>query len=199
VRRREFLAASVAVSAGCLKDQDGPTGSDPVEAFGTELSRGSSEPVEASATTDRSFESDGDGVVVRQDGDERRLDEKDWKRDLCHGRALLELRDTLERRIGVGNYAYVVPTFGEVGVEPTGDGLDGETLDSLGIQDPKTLTVQYVVLLDDNGEVVRSPAISYREVIDATPESVSVLSPFEDGAERTVDCPVVVWKTAGLR
>lgn len=199
VRRRELLVALAALPAGCLGG-NGRASPDPTEDFGTKLSRGSAETVEAGSTADRSFESDGETVIVREDGDERRLDEDDWENEVCRRRGLSELRKALETSMRADEYAYVVPAFGEVGVEPArGEDVDRETLDSLGIQGSKALTVQYVVLINEDGDTVRSPAIGYRDVVEATPESVTVRSAFEDGTERSVDCPVVVWKTAGFR
>jgi len=98
--------------------------------------------------------------------------------DVCE-RALPELRSVLQERFGVENYSHVVVAYGRV--EPR------------GTEEP--LVVQHVTEVNRNAETVRTPAVTFEEVVENTPSELRVSGP---GADREITCPVFVWKTAQI-
>jgi len=200
VRRREFLIASVTLSAGCLsagKDEQKP---DPIGEFDVKSSLGANDPLRVTEAVNRSFRTEGDEVIIRDGDDMRRLEYGHWEKELCRDVALVKLREELGESIDITSYSHIVPSFGEVS-GPITDGYQGEAdeLGQYGVSEGSDVVmIQHVSVIDSEASVVRSPALGYEKLVDATPEYVSMSVVPKEGSEETIDCPVLVWKTAQL-
>lgn len=194
VRRREFLILSVGSLAGCLSGRNDEE--DPTEEFNVKSSLGANDSVGVTETVNQSLRFEGDGVITR---DSKKLEYEDWERELCHDVALVELREAL-RSVDITSYSHIVPSFGEVsGRIIEGHQGDTDELGEYGVREGSdVLMVQHVSVIDNDGSVVRSPALGYEDLVGATPRSVTVSVVSDGVSERDVECPVIVWKTAQL-